>query len=485
MRWSLAHITAVILCALSTSAIPSPTSAGSLSVPKFYDQASPTIATVEFVQEFVAGGQQQQTRGYTDGVVVSADGYVLVSGRIRFPQRGRSGALSRGSLPRLHSFRLHFADGRVHQAEAVGFENDLNLGILRITDAGGATFPHTRFQEGKGRVGLSLRTLTLYTEDYDRTPVFGTATVNALLSTPQEVWSMSGLGPNLLGAPLWNTRGFCVGIVAQVPMSALGGRQVVPELSGAVGLPFGRFEDFLTQTLEEHRTGRVAVREELSEQDSEAGWLGIAFQPLDDDLAKHLGISEGGGVIVSRVIPDSPAEAAGLAALDVLVEANGERIAVRSSADSPRWINFLRRLGPGETVALVREGVGNVRDSVEVTLAQAPRTELHAERRRNNDFDLTVRELTLDTQLAQRLDRSERGVVVDGVTRAGWAGLAGLRPGPIIQRINDHTVEDLDSFESAMKAVREARPDKVLFLTRHGRTTHFHVAEPDWEEATQ
>ena len=29
------------------------------------------------------------------------------------------------------------------------------------------------------------------------------------------------------------------------------------------------------------------------------------------------------------------------------------------------------------------------------------------------------------------------------------------------------------------------QPGDVLFLTRHGRTTHFHVAEPDWEEATQ
>ena len=76
------------------------------SVEEFYREASGTIATVEFIQEFLANGQKQQTRGYTDGVVITKEGLVLISGRVRFPQRGGSGRISRGSRPELSGSEL-------------------------------------------------------------------------------------------------------------------------------------------------------------------------------------------------------------------------------------------------------------------------------------------------------------------------------------------------------------------------------------------
>ncbi|HCP45042.1 MAG TPA: hypothetical protein DIU15_03320, partial [Deltaproteobacteria bacterium] len=111
-----------------------------------------------------------------------------------------------------------------------------------------------------------------------------------------------------------------------------------------------------------------------------------------------------------------------------------------------------------------------------------PTSELHAERREDEAFELTVRELTLDTRLAHRLEPGATGVVVDGVTRAGWSGLAGLKRGMIIQRINKLEVTDLDSFTDAMSRVQQTTPAKVLFFVRFGKTTRFHVAEPDWTE---
>ena len=72
--------------------------------------------------------------------------------------------------------------------------------------------------------------------------------------------------------------------------------------------------------------------------------------------------------------------------------------------------------------------------------------------------------------------------MVDGLSSAGWAGLAGLSGGMIIQRINQHDVTDLASFEAAMAQVKEERPEKVLFFVRFRRDTRFFVAEPDWSE---
>jgi serine protease Do len=206
------------------------------------------------------------------------------------------------------------------------------------------------------------------------------------------------------------------------------------------------------------------------------------FGALDPDLADHLGISPGGGVVVSRVVPASPAEQAGLKSLDVLVELAGERIAVKQDSDTVFLAQAIRTYLPGATLDFVRELPGGARETVSVVAAETPTSNLHARRKSEDDFELTVRELTVDTLLGHRLPPDTLGVVVDGLTRAGWAGLAGLRVGGIIQRVGDQDVTDLDSFGAAMEAVRKARPTQVMFFVRSGQKTRFFVAEPDWSE---
>jgi len=468
---------------------PQGATAGKLSAESFYAQSAPTIATLEFVQEFVAGGQRQQTRSFSDAVVISADGLVLISGRVRFPQRGSR--LSGGSLPELGSLILHFADGRKHRANVLAFDDDLNLGLLRISDASPEqSFPHATMRaEKRVRVGQTLRVMTLYTQEYGRTPVYAQTRVGALLKTPQEVWSLAGASANLLGAPLWNDRGLMVGVVAQVPMSPSGGRQVVPALSGPVGLSYARFKDFIDDAIASESANNPSTQAEgqagaivAPAEEDDAAWMGVMFQPLSRELAEHLKISPGGGVVLSRVIPGSPAAAAGLQALDVLVELDGERIAVLVDSDTSLFAQLIRSYQPGTVHRFTRERPGGERSELPLTLAESPLSELHAQRLPDEYFELTVRELTLDTRLAHRMSPDATGVVVDGVTRAGWGGLAGLSRGQIIQRVNQHEVTDVASFAAAMEAIKETRPEKVLFFTRFSRSTKFLVAEPDWDE---
>lgn len=483
MRAAILSIALPILAvALS---LPAPALGAKLSTERFYREATTKVATLEFTQEFVSSGQPQQTRSFTDAVVISKDGLVLISGKVRFPQRGHR--LSGGSLPELGSLILHFADGRRHQAKIVAFDDDLNLGLLRITDATpGTTFPHAKLRAPRNtRIGQGVRILTLYTEEYGRNPVFVGTMIDSLLKSPQDVWSLSGVSANLLGAALWNGHGEMIGVVAQVPMSPSAGRQVVPSLSGPVGLSYARFKQFIEESRasedSDSKTKGTAAAPANDEQRG-AAWLGVMFQPLSRELGKHLDISEGGGVVLSRVIPGSPAAEAGLSALDVLVEMEGERISVHDRSDTPLFAQQVRNFEPGTVVSFTRERAGGERTKIALKLTDSPLTELHAQRSNNELFELRVRELTLDTLLSQRMEPGETGVVVDGVTRAGWGGLAGLSQGQIIQRINEREVTDIESFQSAMTAIESLRPDKVLFFIRYLRSTRFLVAEPTWAE---
>lgn len=54
--------------------------------------------------------------------------------------------------------------------------------------------------------------------------------------------------------------------------------------------------------------------------------LGIRGDSLTEQLADSLGVTQGAGVLVTEVLPGTPAEAAGLKAGDVIVSANGKEI---------------------------------------------------------------------------------------------------------------------------------------------------------------
>ena len=93
--------------------------------------------------------------------------------------------------------------------------------------------------------------------------------------------------------------------------------------------------------------------------------LGVQVETLSDQLAEYFGV-KGGGVLVSAVTADSPAEHAGLKAGDVITAVNGT--AVR---DAGELVDELREAGDGREVRLdvVRDKTST---TVTATLAPAP-----------------------------------------------------------------------------------------------------------------
>jgi membrane-associated protease RseP (regulator of RpoE activity) len=98
-----------------------------------------------------------------------------------------------------------------------------------------------------------------------------------------------------------------------------------------------------------------AVEEPSSDEDQateeQAYWLGIQGGPIDSPVLRtHLQLADDIGVVIAEVVPDSPAEKAGLRKHDVLLEVNGEAIpdmmalqfAVASSGGEPIELKLIR-----------------------------------------------------------------------------------------------------------------------------------------------
>ncbi|HYU22674.1 MAG TPA: PDZ domain-containing protein [Candidatus Dormibacteraeota bacterium] len=60
--------------------------------------------------------------------------------------------------------------------------------------------------------------------------------------------------------------------------------------------------------------------------DDGSGWLGVETHEVTADKAKELKLSAERGVVLGRIVPDSPAAKAGLKENDVVTEINGQRV---------------------------------------------------------------------------------------------------------------------------------------------------------------
>jgi len=96
------------------------------------------------------------------------------------------------------------------------------------------------------------------------------------------------------------------------------------------------------------------------------GWLGVALQSLDDELADRFGVEGTQGALVTGVLNNSPAAAAGIQPGDVIVEWNGKSVA------DPSELSFAvagTRIGSQASMVVIRDGN---RMEVEVTVAERP-----------------------------------------------------------------------------------------------------------------
>lgn len=214
----------------------------------------------------------------------------------------------------------------------------------------------------------------------------------------------------------------------------------------------------------------IPIIEQLQKYGSvERGWLGVQIQSVDKDVAESLGLPEAKGALVVKVLPDTPAEKAGLLAGDVILEINGQtaehakdlsRIVANAAIGKPAQLNIWRH-GSKKTLSVV---LGRMDGGDSPTF-----TSKDGKEQADDTLGLKLAEITDRTRQQYKLSEEISGVIIIKVKTESPADEAGLQPGDVLLMVNQQQVatpkEVIEKVEQALKAERKM---VLLLIDRQG-----------------
>jgi serine protease Do len=187
------------------------------------------------------------------------------------------------------------------------------------------------------------------------------------------------------------------------------------------------------------------------------GYLGVVIQTITPDLEQEFNLKDNKGALVGDVVPNGPADKAGLKDGDVVTEFNGHPV-----IDSRRLQLEVASTAPGSTVPvqILRDGS---KKTLDVTVKQLPGSDKLAQADSSSTDDTGtlngVEVADLDQQAHQQFNvpKNVKGAVVTQVDPGSPAAEAGLKPGVVIQEINHQPVKSADE---AVKLTEKSENNK-------------------------
>ncbi|CAM3674346.1 putative periplasmic serine endoprotease DegP-like [Litorimonas haliclonae] len=208
-----------------------------------------------------------------------------------------------------------------------------------------------------------------------------------------------------------------------------------------------------------------AVDSALSEGRIVRPWIGARTNAVDATMASALGLDRSKGAVINEILPQGPADRAGLEKGDVILSVDGTPI------NDDSGLRFkLATLRKGEEVAIRYFREGSERTvNVETDIPQESPERDERKIQGMNPFDgATI--VNMSPALGEELgfDPFISGVMVLKIERGSAANYNRLRPGDFLIGLNDEDITSTRQFESLLETV-EADEGWKLSIDRNGR----------------
>lgn len=239
----------------------------------------------------------------------------------------------------------------------------------------------------------------------------------------------ASINPGNSGGPLVNLRGELVGINTMI-LSPSGGN---------VGIGFAIPSNVATEVMQQLIAhGKVS-----------RGSLGAQTQDITPNIARMLGLKSNEGAVVTRVLPGSAAERAGLDVGDVITAVNGQAL-----HNSDELTNAIGLLPVNSTVSLTTLRNGATR---KVTAELTPQKIATLD---GAKLDPRLSGVTFSDLSDQQASQGTTGVVASRVNPDSRAAQAGLSTGDVIVGVGNRRITSLRD----LQGLAAARPRQLVLL---------------------
>jgi serine protease Do len=268
----------------------------------------------------------------------------------------------------------------------------------------------------------------------------------------------ASINPGSSGGPLFNTKGQVVGINTAIfspGRTQFGGTGF--NIGIGFSIPINLARRVLTQLRDQGKVTR--------------GLLGVMIQKVDNDMAAALGIASSGGALVSEIMPNTPAAAAGFLRGDVIVSYNGA--AVQEHDDLPLLVANTP-VGSTVSIELLRKGkritvsalINELKDGDKKAAAEIKATP--------DALGLVVSPLTPEVAKVLKLDDG-KGVLVESVEAGSPGDRSGLVRGDVILEIGHAPIASTERYQYALKNSNKSVP--LLLLVKKQEGTRYLVVK--------
>ncbi|OGP53917.1 MAG: hypothetical protein A2Y65_01705 [Deltaproteobacteria bacterium RBG_13_52_11] len=392
---------------------------------------SPDFFGDDFFKRFF-GDQRREFRQKSlgSGFIIDKEGYILTNHHV---------------VEKAEEIKVKLSDKKEYGAQVIGTDPKTDLALIKIKATGDLPVVHMgdsdKLEVGEWVVaignpfGLEQTVTTGIISAKGR--VIGAGPYDDFLQTD------ASINPGNSGGPLFNLKGEVVGINTAI-------------VAGGQGIGFAIPINMAKGLLPQLKRGRVVY-----------GYLGVYIQDITPELASSFGLTESKGVLVSDVIPDSPASKGGVHKGDVILEYDGKQV-----EDKGQLTKIVGRTPIGKKVKLIV-----LRDKKQETLwvtivaVQEKQVTAAAQKLEGTDrWGIKVQDITPDMAAHLGLPDNE-GVVITEVEPGSSAQEEGLQPGDVIIEVEHNPIKDLAAFR---KYIEPYKKKKTLLLTVRTKANDYH-----------
>jgi serine protease Do len=405
----------------------------------------------EFFRRFFGGTpsrpappREYRSEGTGSGVIIDPDGYILTNNHV---------------VQGADQLTVYLSDNKSYKGKVIGTDSRTDLAVIKIK--GTNPFPFAPLGDSSAlRVGDWVLALG---SPFGLEKTVTSGIVSAIRQSlnlegktfRNMIQTDAAINRGNSGGPLVNLRGQVIGV------------------NTAIYAPTGVFSGigFAIPVNE----AKAILKDLIEKGYVERSWMGVEIAEVNEVIAQQFGLGASEGALINHVVPNSPADKAGIKRGDIVLEFDGKKITTIQSlqdlvsATAPKKSVKVKvmRGGQSKTLSLTTEAMpkqtGDESD-------EPQRSEESSDRGETLKWlGATVSDITPELHEAYSLKEAVAGILVTDVPSGSIAADAGLAEGDVVQSVNQKNLASVSDLKKIEKDI-DAKKGLVLDVLRRGRS---------------